>query len=147
MPMLHAPNTGGEGVAVRDDSRDDPLRWNRRADSRLAVMAVQGHINEQKRLVRAGMIGSLLDTQGSVKCLNAAVEVTLRDTTHDDPRTRHQAAKIAIKVVQLAELLTRETQARSRGETYNVVQVGGQPIPADDHRCAALRRLREITGR
>ena len=147
MPMQHAPTTGGEGIAVRDDSRDDPLRWKRRADSRLAVTAVHGHINEHKRRVQNGMIGALLDTQAAVKCLDVAVEVALRDATHDDPRTRIQAAKLAIKVVQLAELLTRESQAQSRGDTHDVLAVGGQPIPADDRCRAGLRRLRELTGR
>ena len=93
------------------------------------------------------MTDSLLDTQGAVKCLKAAIDLVLRDVMHDDPRTRHQAGKLAIKVVELAELLTREPQDQSRGDTYNVLEVGGYPIPADDSRCAAFRRLREITGR
>lgn len=144
--MLHAPNAGGEGVAVRDDSRDDPLRWNRRADSRLAVMAVQGHINEHKRRVRDDMTCSLLDTQGAVKCLDTAVILVRRDATHDDPRTRLQAAKLAVKVLELVEVFTREPKAQSRGEKYKVSRVGSQPIPADDRRYAGLRRLRELTG-
>ena len=133
-------------MAVRDDSREDPLRWKRRADSRLAVTAVHGHINDHKRRVRDDMTGSLLDTQGAVKCLNAAIDLVLRDTTHDDPRTRHQAGKLALKVVQLAELLTREPQAQSRGDTYNVLEVGGDQIPMDDRCRAGLRRLEELTG-
>ena len=104
--------------------------------------AVRAHIDEAMRRARLGMVEAA-DGRAAA-CLVAAADYAIRNIDNPDPRMAEVSGKLAIKVAELAELLTRDQATHAgpgagAGDTYNVVQI-------DATRAEALERLRRLTG-